>query len=124
MVVHSRAEGAVANALKVQLVPSHSHVAALFPVCVPPPNMTETWRLASKAIADPTSPGGDVVGVRWTQLAPSNSHVSDRLTNALLPPPNKTVRLRVESKVMAANWRAGGTELVFTGPQFRVVGLA
>src|SRR5580704_9598406 len=75
-------------------------------------------------MADPTSPGGEVVGVRWIQLEPSNSQVSERLTNAELPPPNKTVRLRVESNDMAANWRAGGTEPVLTGPQFRAVGLA
>src|SRR5450759_5720412 len=124
MVVHSRAEGAVVNVLKVKLVPSHSHVAALLAGNTLPPNMTETWRLAAKASAEPTSPGGEVDGVRCTQLTPSNSQVSERLTNALLPPPHKTVWLRVESNDMAANWRAGGTWLVLTGPQFSVVGLA
>src|SRR5258708_12954727 len=124
MVVQNRAAGDVANVRNVQLVPSHSHVAALFPGKPLPPNMTETWRLASKAIAEPTNAGGEVDGVRCSQLVPSNSHVSLRLTNAEFPPPHRMVRLRVESKVMAPNPRVGGTWLVLTGPQFRGVGAA
>src|SRR5258708_27957178 len=122
MVVQTRADGAVVNVLGVQFVPSHSHVAALFPGNALPPNITETWRLASKAIADPTSAGGEFVGVRWTQLRPSNSQVSLRLTNAELPPPHSTVRLRVESNAMAANWLAGGTWPVLPPPPLRRVG--